>query len=67
MASRSPSGPRRLSAAPAHRLRQRPQRRVMAQNAPAGTPYAPRQPQSASTQSARVKRNMFAKRITSRF
>ncbi|EFF0241262.1 phage virion morphogenesis protein [Escherichia coli] len=57
--SLSPSGRRRLSAELAKRLRQSQQRRVMAQKAPDGTPYAPRQQQSA--------RKMFAKLITSRF
>ncbi len=45
--SLSPSGRRRLSAELAKRLRQSQQRRVMAQKAPDGTPYAPRQQQSA--------------------
>ena len=44
--SLSPSGRRRLSAELAKRLRQSQQRRVMAQKAPDGTPYAPRQQQS---------------------
>ena len=43
--SLSPSGRRRLSAELAKRLRQSQQRRVMAQKAPDGTPYAPRQQQ----------------------
>ncbi|TLH71985.1 phage virion morphogenesis protein [Escherichia coli O25b:H4] len=45
--SLSPSGRRRLSAELAKRLRQSQQRRVMAQKAPDGTPYVPRQQQSA--------------------
>ncbi len=45
--SLSPSGRWRLSAELAKRLRQSQQRRVMAQKAPDGTPYAPRQQQSA--------------------
>lgn len=65
--SLSPSGRRRLSAELAKRLRQSQQRRVMAQKAPDGTPYAPRQQQSARKKTGRVKRKMFAKLITSRF
>ncbi|UMX58957.1 phage virion morphogenesis protein [Escherichia coli] len=67
--SLSPSGRRRLSAELAKRLRQSQQRRVRwAQKAPDGTPYAPRQQQSAvRKKTGRVKRKMFAKlRITSR-
>ena len=62
--SLSPSGRRRLSAELAKRLRQSQQRRVMAQKAPDGTPYAPRQQQSARKKTGRVKRKMFAKLIT---
>ncbi|WP_249824967.1 phage virion morphogenesis protein, partial [Escherichia coli] len=65
--SLSPSGRRRLSAELAKRLRQSQQRRVMAQKAPDGTPYAPRQQQSVRKKTGRVKRKMFAKLITSRF
>ncbi|EQC1828169.1 phage virion morphogenesis protein [Escherichia coli] len=65
--SLSPSGRRRLSAELAKRLRQSQQRRVMAHKAPDGTPYAPRQQQSARKKTGRVKRKMFAKLITSRF
>ncbi|WP_115766017.1 phage virion morphogenesis protein, partial [Escherichia coli] len=65
--SLSPSGRRRLSAELAKRLRQSQQRRVMAQKAPDGTPYVPRQQQSARKKTGRVKRKMFAKLITSRF
>lgn len=65
--SLSPSGRRRLSTELAKRLRQSQQRRVMAQKAPDGTPYAPRQQQSARKKTGRVKRKMFAKLITSRF
>ncbi len=65
--SLSPSGRRRLSAELAKRLRQSQQRRVMAQKAPDGTPYAPRQQQSARKKTGRVKRKMFAKLITTRF
>ncbi|HEI2372214.1 TPA: phage virion morphogenesis protein [Escherichia coli] len=65
--SLSPSGRRRLSTELAKRLRQSQQRRVMAQKAPGGTPYAPRQQQSARKKTGRVKRKMFAKLITSRF
>lgn len=65
--SLSPSGRRRLSAELAKRLRQSQQHRVMAQKAPDGTPYAPRQQQSARKKTGRVKRKMFAKLITSRF
>ena len=65
--SLSPSGRRRLSAELAKRLRQSQQRRVMAQKTPDGTPYAPRQQQSARKKTGRVKRKMFAKLITSRF
>lgn len=65
--SLSPSGRRRLSAELAKRLRQNQQRRVMAQKAPDGTPYAPRQQQRARKKTGRVKRKMFAKLITSRF
>ncbi|WP_332128729.1 phage virion morphogenesis protein, partial [Escherichia coli] len=64
--SLSPSGRRRLSAELAKRLRQSQQRRVMAQKAPDGTPYAPRQQQSARKKTGRVKRKMFAKLITTR-
>lgn len=39
----------------------------MAQKAPDGTPYAPRQQQSARKKTGRVKRKMFVKLITSRF
>ncbi|EPV5924650.1 phage virion morphogenesis protein [Escherichia coli] len=52
--SLSPSGRRRLSAELAKRLRQSQQRRVMAQKAPDGTPYAPRQQQSARKKTGRV-------------
>ncbi|WP_332129865.1 phage virion morphogenesis protein, partial [Escherichia coli] len=64
--SLSPSGRRRLSAELAKRLRQSQQRRVMAQKAPDGTPYAPRQQQSARKKTGRGKRKMFAELITSR-
>ena len=63
--SLSPSGRRRLSAELAKRLRQSQQRRVMAQKAPDGPPYAPRQQQSARKKTGRVKRKIFAKLLPS--
>lgn len=56
--SLSPSGRRRLSAELAKRLRQSQQRRVMAQKAPDGTPYAPRQQQSARKRPVALNENV---------
>ncbi|OAF48185.1 phage tail protein [Escherichia coli] len=56
--SLSPSGRRRLSAELAKRLRQSQQRRVMAQKAPDGTPYAPRKQQSARKRPVALSENV---------
>ena len=67
LASLSPAGRRKMASDIAKKLRASQQQRIKRQKAPDGTPYAPRQQQSARKKTGRVKRKMFAKLITSRF
>ncbi|HCI8337590.1 TPA: phage virion morphogenesis protein [Escherichia coli] len=65
--SLSPSGRRRLAIDIAKKLRQRQQQRIKLQKGPDGTPYVPRKNQPVRNKKGRIKREMFAKLITSRF
>ncbi|WP_058910976.1 phage virion morphogenesis protein [Entomohabitans teleogrylli] len=67
IASLSPAERRRMAADIAKTLRQRQQKRIKAQTAPDGKPYAARKRQPVRGKKGRVKREMFAKLRTSRF
>ncbi|MFG6656538.1 phage virion morphogenesis protein [Scandinavium sp. M-37] len=67
IAALSPANRRRMAADIAKTLRTRQQRRIKAQKAPDGTPYAARKRQPVRAKKGRVKREMFAKLRTNRF
>lgn len=67
LASLSPAGRRKLAAKMAKALRAGQQQRIRRQQAPDGTPYAPRKTQPLRGKKGRVKREMFGKLRTAKY
>ncbi|EMB3263207.1 MAG: phage virion morphogenesis protein [Klebsiella michiganensis] len=67
IAALSPAGRRRMTADIAKKLRQRQQRRIKSQQAPDGSPFAPRKRPPVREKQGRIKREMFAKLRTNRY
>jgi phage virion morphogenesis protein len=65
--SLSPAARRRMAAETAKQLRASQQKRIKAQQAPDGTPYAARKRQPVKGKKGRVKRTMFTKLRTNRY
>ncbi|MCG8708838.1 phage virion morphogenesis protein [Brenneria sp. 4F2] len=67
LASLSPAGRRQLAGKVAKALRSSQQQHIKQQQAPDGTPYAPRKSQPIQSKKGRVKRQMFQKLRTAKY
>lgn len=67
LASLSPAGRRQLAGKVAKALRSSQQQHIKQQQAPDGTPYAPRKSQPIKGKKGRVKRQMFQKLRTAKY
>ncbi|MCL2894306.1 phage virion morphogenesis protein [Brenneria tiliae] len=67
LASLSPAGRRQLAGKVAKALRSSQQQHIKRQQAPDGTPYAPRKAQPVKGKKGRVKRQMFQKLRTAKY
>ncbi|MFE8146542.1 phage virion morphogenesis protein [Brenneria goodwinii] len=67
LASLSPAGRRQLAGKVAKTLRSSQQQHIKRQQAPDGTPYAPRKAQPVKGKKGRVKRQMFQKLRTAKY
>ncbi len=67
IAALSPQARKAMAVTIAKKLRASQQQRIKRQQAPDGTPYAPRKPQPLRKKKGRVKREMFYKLRTNRY